>query len=97
MVEVHYFHPICYYYSKISHIFMTNYCEQISSHNSNFFICVLKEKEFTLIKHQAMQTLEKILSDIMLTDLLIKEYSGANISKVEFDLMVESRKLAHER
>ena len=44
-----------------------------------------------------MQTLEKILSDIMLTDLLLKEYSGANISKVEFDLMVESRKLAHER
>ena len=44
-----------------------------------------------------MQTLEKILSDIMLTDLLLKEYSGANISKVEFDLMIESRKLAHER
>ena len=44
-----------------------------------------------------MQNLEKILSDIMLTDLLLKEYSGANISKVEFDLMVESRKLAHER
>ena len=33
----------------------------------------------------------------MLIDLLRKEYSGANISKVEFDLMVESRKLAHER
>lgn len=44
-----------------------------------------------------MQNLEKILSDIMLIDLLRKEYSGANISKVEFDLMVESRKLAHER
>lgn len=44
-----------------------------------------------------MQDLEKILSDIMLIDLLRKEYSGANISKVEFDLMVESRKLAHER
>ena len=44
-----------------------------------------------------MQTLEKILSDIMLTDLLCKEYSGANISKAEFDLMVESRKLAHEK
>ena len=44
-----------------------------------------------------MKNLEKILSDIMLIDLLRKEYSGANISKVEFDLMVESRKLAHER
>lgn len=44
-----------------------------------------------------MQNLEKKLSDIMLIDLLRKEYSGANISKVEFDLMVESRKLAHER
>lgn len=44
-----------------------------------------------------MQNLEKILSDIMLIDLLRKEYSGAKISKVEFDLMVESRKLAHER
>ena len=44
-----------------------------------------------------MQNLEKILSDIMLIDLLRKECSGANISKVEFDLMVESRKLAHER
>ena len=44
-----------------------------------------------------MQNLEKILSDIMLIDLLRKEYSGANISKVEFDLMVESRKLTHER
>ena len=44
-----------------------------------------------------MQNLEKILSDIMLIDLLRKEYSGANISKIEFDLMVESRKLAHER
>ena len=44
-----------------------------------------------------MQNLEKILSDIMLIDLLHKECSGANISKVEFDLMVESRKLAHER
>ena len=44
-----------------------------------------------------MQNLEKILSDIMLIDLLRKEYSGANISKVEFDLMVDSRKLAHER
>jgi phage-related tail protein len=44
-----------------------------------------------------MQTLEKILSDIMLIDLLRKECSGANISKAEFDLMVESRKLAHEK
>ena len=44
-----------------------------------------------------MQNLEKILSDIMLIDLLSKEYSGAKISKVEFDLMVESRKLAHKR
>ena len=44
-----------------------------------------------------MQNLEKILSDIMLIDLLCKECSGANISKVEFDLMVERRKLAHER
>ena len=44
-----------------------------------------------------MQNLEKILSEIMLIDLLRKEYSGAKISKVEFDLMVESRKLAHER
>ncbi len=44
-----------------------------------------------------MQTLEKILSDIMLIDLLRKECSGANISKAEFDLMVESCKLAHEK
>ena len=44
-----------------------------------------------------MQTLEKILSDIMLIDLLRKECSGANISKAELDLMVESRKLAHEK
>lgn len=44
-----------------------------------------------------MQTLERILSNIMLTDLLRKEYFGANISKAEFDLMVESRKLAHEK
>ena len=33
----------------------------------------------------------------MLIDLLRKECSGANISKAEFDLMVESRKLAHEK
>ena len=44
-----------------------------------------------------MQTLEKILSDIMLIDLLRKECSGANISKAEFYLMVESRKLAHKK
>lgn len=44
-----------------------------------------------------MQTLEKILSDIMLIDLIRKECSGANISKAELDLMVESRKLAHEK
>ena len=44
-----------------------------------------------------MQTLERILSDIMLIDLLRKEYSGANISKAEVDFMVESRKLAHEK
>ena len=44
-----------------------------------------------------MRTLEKILSDIMLIDLLRKECSDANISKAEFDLMVESRKLAHEK
>lgn len=34
-----------------------------------------------------MQNLEKILSDIMLIDMLRKEYSGANISKVEFEVV----------
>lgn len=44
-----------------------------------------------------MLTLEKILSDKAVADLIQKEALGEKIRKVDFDLMIESRKLTHEK
>ena len=43
-----------------------------------------------------MQNLIKTLADALLVDLLDKDYNGKNISKNEFDVMIESQKTSHQ-
>ena len=43
-----------------------------------------------------MQNIVKVLADILLVDLSNKNIKGANISKNEFDVMMEAYKKDHE-
>ena len=43
-----------------------------------------------------MQNIVKVLADTLLVDLFQKESQGANISKNEFDVMMEAYKKDHE-
>lgn len=43
-----------------------------------------------------MQNIVKVLADILLVDLSNKNIKGANISKNEFDVMMETYKKDHE-
>lgn len=44
-----------------------------------------------------MQNIVKVLADTLLVDLFQKESQGANISKNEFDVMMEAYKKDHEK
>lgn len=43
-----------------------------------------------------MQNIVKVLADILLVDLFQKDSQGADISKNEFDMMMEAYKKDHE-
>lgn len=43
-----------------------------------------------------MQNIVKVLADTLLVDLFQKESQGANISKNEFDVMIEAYKTEHK-
>ncbi|MBO5467634.1 MAG: hypothetical protein J6A02_09385 [Prevotella sp.] len=43
-----------------------------------------------------MQNIVKVLADMLLVDLFQKDSQGADISKNEFDLMMEAYKKGHE-
>lgn len=43
-----------------------------------------------------MQNIVKVLADTLLRDLFLKDSKGADISKSEFDVMVEAYKKEHE-
>ena len=44
-----------------------------------------------------MQNIVKVLADMLLVDLFQKDSQGADISKNEFDLMMEAYKKGHEK
>lgn len=46
----------------------------------------------SLKKRNNMQNIVKVLADTLLVDLFQKESQGANISKNEFDVMMEAYK-----
>ena len=50
----------------------------------------------SLKKRNNMQNIVKVLADTLLVDLFQKESQGANISKNEFDVMMEAYKKDHE-
>lgn len=43
-----------------------------------------------------MQNIVKVLADTLLRDLFLKDSKGADISKSEFDVMIEAYKKEHE-
>lgn len=50
----------------------------------------------SLKKRNNMQNIVKVLADTLLVDLFQKESQSANISKNEFDVMMEAYKKDHE-